>query len=84
MEKEPMLVPIKNGWAAFGDDWAVHGATQEEAIEKYWKAVERHREIDARPLWYERFGVQSAQGSQHDRSEEIQTRQEIESCTSHF
>ncbi len=53
-KKGPVLAPIKNGWAALGDGWAVHGRTQEEALENYHKAEERHREIDARPLWYER------------------------------
>jgi hypothetical protein len=53
-EKEPLLKPIKNGWAAFGDGWAVHGHTREEAIQKFREAERRYREIDARPLWYER------------------------------
>lgn len=43
---EPRLEPIKNGWAAIGDSWAVHGATQEEALEKFQLALKRHREID--------------------------------------
>lgn len=44
------LRPIKNGWAAFGDGWAVHGKTEEEAMRLYHEAVEKHREIEARPL----------------------------------
>ncbi len=51
---EPILLPIKNGWAAHGDGWAVHGHTREEAIQKFREAEQRYREIDARPLWYER------------------------------
>ena len=57
--KEPTLAPIKNGWAALGNGWAVHGSTREEALENYHKAEERHREIDSRPFWYEQVGMQS-------------------------
>ena len=59
---EPILKPIKNGWAAFGNGWAVHGRTREEAIENFRKAEELHREIDARPLWFERPDTQSIYG----------------------
>lgn len=46
---EPLDVsPIKGGWAAYGDGWAVHGRTEEEAVRLYHEAVERHREMDAR------------------------------------
>ncbi len=67
--KEPVLVPIKNGWAALGDGWAVHGHTREEALENFRKAEEKHREIDARPVWYERSEVQSAHEDSHVRWE---------------
>ena len=46
---QPRLGEIKGGWAAYGDGWAVHGATKEEALKRYREAEERHREIDARP-----------------------------------
>lgn len=50
-EKDSLdLRPIKNGWAALGTGWAVHGKTEEEAVRLYYEAVERHREIDARPI----------------------------------
>lgn len=49
----PFLSPIKGGWAAHGDGWAVHGRTREEAVQKFWEAEHRHREIDARPLWHD-------------------------------
>ena len=39
---------VKNGWAAYGDGWAVHGSTREEAIRRYHEAVERHKRINAR------------------------------------
>ena len=52
--REPVLTPIKNGWAARGNGWAVHATTREEAIRKFREAEERHREIDAMPFWYER------------------------------
>jgi hypothetical protein len=42
--------PIKGGWAALGDGWAVHGKTKEEAVRLYHEAIERHKEIDARPV----------------------------------
>jgi hypothetical protein len=61
-EREPILKPIKNGWAAFGDGWAVHGRTREEAIENFHRAEERYREIDARPLWFERPDTQTSYG----------------------
>ncbi len=42
--------PIKGGWAILGDGWAVHGKTEEEAVRLYHEAIERHKEIDARPV----------------------------------
>ncbi len=54
----PDLAPIKNGWAAHGDGWAVHAPTPEEAIQKFLEAEQRHREIDKLPFWYERFDRQ--------------------------
>jgi hypothetical protein len=47
-DENPVLRPIKNGWAALGGNWAVHGKTEAEAREQFAQAVERHREIDAR------------------------------------
>ena len=52
METEPRkLSPIKNGWAAFGKGWAVHGRTREEAIRLFQEPGRRHEYIDARPQW---------------------------------
>lgn len=51
--EKPELRPIKNGWAASGKGWAVHGATQEEALENFYQADQEHKRIDARPYWYE-------------------------------
>lgn len=51
--EEPRLRPIKGGWAASGRGWAVHGATREEAAQRFHAAVEQHRVIAARPYWYE-------------------------------
>ena len=42
------VAPIKNGWAAFGDGWAVHAPTQEEALARYWQAILKHQEIAIR------------------------------------
>ncbi len=64
---EPELRPIKNGWAAYGDGWAVHGATREEAIQKYREAEEWHRMIDALPYWYERHPSTEMHEEEHGR-----------------
>ena len=59
-QQEPRLVQqIYDGWQAHGDGWAVYGATQEEAIENYWKAVQRHKEILALPPWYKQVEAQA-------------------------
>ena len=58
--KKPALTPIKNGWAAHGDGWAVHALTPEEAIQKFIEAEQRHSEIDKLPFWYEQFDIQFA------------------------
>lgn len=58
---EPKLTPVKNGWAARGDGWAVHAPSREEVIRKYEEAERRHKEIEARPLYYERVRAAEAQ-----------------------
>lgn len=59
-QQEPRLVQqISDGWQAHGDGWAVYGATQEEALKNYWKAVQRHKEILALPPWYKQAEAQS-------------------------
>jgi hypothetical protein len=50
---EPIIMKIKNGWAALSYRWGVHGRTQEEALQKYYEAEAKHREIDERPFWHE-------------------------------
>lgn len=50
----PIVEPIRNGWAARGPGWAVHGCTPEDARRKYEEAEARHREIAQRPFWFER------------------------------
>jgi hypothetical protein len=52
---EPLMTPIKNGWAARGDGWAVHAPSEEEARRRFEEAERRHREIEARPPFYERI-----------------------------
>lgn len=32
MAQQPRIYRVKNGWAAAGKGWAVHGETQEEAM----------------------------------------------------
>ena len=51
--KEPRLARIVNGWAAYGDGWAVHGATQEEVLRLFQEAQEKHRQIDALPYTFD-------------------------------
>ena len=51
---EPILTPIKGGWAARGDGWAVHAPTREEAVERFREAEAKHKEIMARPLFHDR------------------------------
>ncbi len=53
--EQPRLMKIKNGWAAVGDGWAVHGVTERDALEKFEQAERRHAEIHKRPLYYERI-----------------------------
>lgn len=48
--EQPKLAKIKSGWAALGNGWAVHGRTQEEALERFSQAQVRHSEIAKRPL----------------------------------
>ena len=64
--KKPALTPIKNGWAAHGDGWAVHAPTPEEAIQKFLEAEERHREIDKLPFWFERFDMPFPNEDRHE------------------
>ena len=39
---EPTLMPIKGGWAALGDGWAVFGESKDDAIEKFRQAESQH------------------------------------------
>jgi hypothetical protein len=52
---EPVLIPVKGGWAARADGWAVYAPTKEEALRKFEEAKRRHQEIEARPLFCERL-----------------------------
>lgn len=58
--ERPVLAQVKNGWAAYGKGWAVHGRTPDEALEKFGDAQRRRREILKMPYWYE----QQAQADQ--------------------
>ena len=51
---EPRLTEIKGGWAAYGDGWAVHAPTREEAIKQFREAELRHERIAKQPMVYER------------------------------
>ena len=47
--QDPRVEPIKGGWAARGDGWAVHGVTREEALLRFQEAKRRHKLIEKRP-----------------------------------
>ena len=42
------LLPIKGGWAAVGQGWAVFGESKDEAISNFESAERKHREISKR------------------------------------
>lgn len=44
------LVAVKGGWHAVGDGWAVFGETEEQALERYQEAEQRHAEILSRSV----------------------------------
>ena len=48
MATEPVLQPIKNGWSAVGNGWAVHGASPDEARRKFDERLKRHEMIKER------------------------------------
>lgn len=45
---EPILMPIKGGWAALGDGWAVFGESKDDAIKKFRQAESRHGLLNQR------------------------------------
>ena len=45
---DPVLLPIKNGWSAHGDGWAVHAVTQDEVIQAFYERVAQYQHIDER------------------------------------
>ncbi len=49
MATELALQPIKNGWSAVGNGWAVHGSSPDEARRKFDEALKRHAMIEGRP-----------------------------------
>ena len=44
----PRMVPIKYGWAAVGDGWAIFAASRSEAQRDYEEAALKHQEITTR------------------------------------
>lgn len=46
--EEPRMVPVKVGWAAVGDGWAVFAESRTDAALQYRKAEQKHREIAVR------------------------------------
>ena len=43
---------IVDGWAAFGNGWAVHAPTKEAALKQYEKRVKFYRELAKRLDFY--------------------------------
>jgi len=54
----PRIEAVKNGWAAYGNGWAVRGETPEDARARYLEAERRHREIESRSDCYKLERVQ--------------------------
>ena len=50
----PKLIKTKNGWVALGKGWGVEADTEENAICRFEEAEARHKEIERRPLFFER------------------------------
>ena len=46
----PRMEPVKGGWAARGDGWAVHAPTRDEALQRFQEAKKRHEMIEQRPI----------------------------------
>lgn len=63
---EPHVIQTSSGWMALSrhERWAVRASTQQEAVERYRAAEERHREIDARP-------PRTEDGSEHEAIDEV-------------
>lgn len=40
---------IVDGWAAFGDGWAVHAPTKESVLKEYEQRVKFYKELSKRP-----------------------------------
>jgi hypothetical protein len=40
---------IADGWAAFGDGWAVHAPTKESVLKEYEERVKFYKELAKRP-----------------------------------
>lgn len=45
---EPILLPVKIGWSAHGDGWAVHAPTREEVIQRFRERIALYHQIDRR------------------------------------
>ena len=46
---EPRIAPIKGGFAAVGDGWAVVARSESQVRDLFDEAIERHAAIEARP-----------------------------------
>lgn len=46
--QQPRMVPVKVGWAAVGDGWAVFAPSRSDAERRYREAEEKHLEIEMR------------------------------------
>jgi len=62
--REPILLPVKVGWAAHGLGWAVHAPTREAVIQKYRERERLYAEVEARGYWNERPKQQAVKRQQ--------------------
>ena len=42
---EPRLVPVKEGWAAVGNGWAVFARSRDSAVAAFEMATRKHEEL---------------------------------------
>ena len=49
---ELKISEVKDGWAVYGEGWAVHAPTKEEAIKKFRERTKFREQLSKLPLWY--------------------------------
>ena len=62
------LSEIKGGWAARAGGWAVHGATKEEAMQRFEAAEEMRRNIKEQATTLEELDVQNKEPQNSEKA----------------